>query len=46
LEVTGAVMEAMGSFDGLAGRTVSMSGVVELSDEGAPPSAPGEFAIS
>ena len=45
-EMTGTVMEAVGEFDGLVGKTVSMSGVVELSDEGAPLAAPGEFAIS
>ena len=41
----GAIIEAMGAFDGLAGSAMAMSGTIGFTDEGAPATAPGVLVI-
>lgn len=44
--LNGTVIEASDDFADYAGRDVTISGTVELTEEGAPSAAPGEFVIS
>ena len=43
--LNGTVIEASADFTELAGHDVTISGVVDLTEEGAPSAAPGEFVI-
>ena len=43
--LNGTVIEASGDFANLAGHDVTISGTVELTEDGAPLAAPGEFVI-